>query len=113
MIYHITTHAAWRHAVENGLYTAPSLTTEGFIHCSTREQVIPVGNAFYRDTPDCVLLAIDDAQIASALVWEAPAHPDGTPAVPTEAKFPHVYAPIPMSAVVQISPFTRDASGLY
>jgi uncharacterized protein (DUF952 family) len=35
MIYHITTNAEWQNAQTKGEYTAPSLQTEGFIHCST------------------------------------------------------------------------------
>ena len=43
-IFHITTREAWRQAVAVGRYTAPSLDKEGFIHCSTHEQVVETAN---------------------------------------------------------------------
>jgi len=35
LIYHIARRADWESARSSGLYTADSLATEGFIHCST------------------------------------------------------------------------------
>jgi uncharacterized protein (DUF952 family) len=32
MIFHITTHKAWQQALNEGVYRAGSLETEGFIH---------------------------------------------------------------------------------
>ena len=48
MIYHITSRSAWDEAKARGEYRAPSLESEGFIHCSTRNQLLQVANAFYR-----------------------------------------------------------------
>ena len=46
-IYHITPLEEWERARAAGSYQANSLHSEGFIHCSTREQVIPTANRFY------------------------------------------------------------------
>lgn len=112
MIYHITTRKAWTKADDDGIYTADSLATEGFIHCSTREQVVKVGNSFYKDVPDCVLLVIDESQLTPGPVWEAAAHPDGSAATSDE-KFPHVYGPIMLDAVVKVADFKPGADGQY
>jgi uncharacterized protein (DUF952 family) len=40
MILHITTHKDWEKAMQLGEYNAPSLVSEGFIHCSTIKQTI-------------------------------------------------------------------------
>ncbi|MBL0884522.1 MAG: DUF952 domain-containing protein [Chitinophagaceae bacterium] len=38
-IYHITTADQWEKAKSVGFYEADSLAVEGFIHCSTEDQV--------------------------------------------------------------------------
>lgn len=113
MIYHITTRKAWAKADDDGIYTTESLAKEGFIHCSTREQVVTVGNRFYKDVPDCVLLGIDEAQLMTPPVWEPPAHPDGAAAEPTDEKFPHIYGPIMLDAVIKVVDFKLGADGSY
>ena len=40
MILHITSKSEWAAAQTRGEYSAPSLQTEGFIHCSTEDQVL-------------------------------------------------------------------------
>ena len=47
-IYHITTAAAWDKAQVEGAYTADSLAIEGFIHCSTADQVAGVLDRYYK-----------------------------------------------------------------
>ena len=73
MILHITSRAEWMDAQARGEYIAPSLKTEGFIHCSTEKQVLHVANAFYRGRNDLVLLKLDEAKLKPELKWEAPA----------------------------------------
>lgn len=115
MIYHITTRDAWEDGLESGLYTTPSLDQEGFIHTSTREQVVKVGNAFYRTVPNCVLLAIDENRLPAPPIYEPAAHPDPNAAPETgdQELFPHIYGPIPVGAVVKIADFTVGMDGMY
>lgn len=103
MIYHITTSQAWAAAQEHGHYRTASLDDEGFIHCSTLEQVCPVANAFYRSSPHLILLCIDDAQVQATIKWEAPAHPDGDSAPKQDdvQQFPHIYGVLNTEAVVK------------
>lgn len=113
MIYHITSRAEWLAARERGAYAAPSLQSEGFIHCSTAEQVVPVANAFYRGRGGLVLLAIDEARLEAELKWEAPAGPPAE-GISQADLFPHVYGAVNLSAVVEARDFPPDpASGLF
>ncbi|MEG3435792.1 DUF952 domain-containing protein [Pannus brasiliensis CCIBt3594] len=109
MIYHITTERGWQIAREMGEYRAQSLKTEGFIHCSTREQVPKIADAFYRDMPNLVVLGIDSDKLTASLRWEAPAHPDGDslPMVEESETFPHVYGPIDLDSVVSVVPLSE------
>jgi len=104
LILHITTESEWVGAQAAGEYRAPSLETEGFIHCSTPAQVVHVGDWFYRDVPELVLLCIDPGALTSSVLWEA-----STDAFAGE--FPHVYGPIALGAVRAVVPWERGESG--
>jgi uncharacterized protein (DUF952 family) len=112
MIYHITSSKDWREAQQRGVYRTESLETEGFIHCSTKAQVLPVANQLFRGQGDLLLLGIDPAQLMSELKWEAP---DGKP--PTDVRegdpFPHIYGPINLDAVIKVIDLQSNADGTY
>ncbi len=114
VIYHIAHRDEWEAARRKGEYRAPSLEREGFIHCSTAEQVAPVANAFYRGQRDLVLLMIDPARLDAEIRWEAPA-PVGADALPqgVPRRFPHVYGPINLDAVATVFEFEPDAEGRF
>jgi uncharacterized protein (DUF952 family) len=96
-IFHCAPTSEWDRARAAGEpYTAPSLATEGFIHCSTEAQLDWVIDRHYRDlTEPRTLLEIDPARLTSELRW------DHSPSA-GEA-FPHVYGPINVDAVVATS----------
>ncbi len=113
MIYHITSGAAWAQAQMRGQYRAPSLASEGFIHCSTRDQVPGVANEFYRGKADLRLLCINADKLKCELRWEAAAHPDGVmaPHSRDDARFPHLYGALNLEAVVAAVAFKERDSG--
>jgi uncharacterized protein (DUF952 family) len=129
LIFHITSRVEWQAAQVRGDYRAPSLETEGFIHMSTLKQVLHVANAFYRGQSGLVLLVVDETRISlsrspdpersegegavegrSRIKWEAPA---GSPApgISQDDKFPHVYGPLNLDAVVDVLDFNPDTNG--
>lgn len=117
LIYHITTQTDWQTAQTAGVYTADSLATEGFIHCSRWDQVLMVANAFYQEVADCVLLEIDTARLPAPVRWEAPSHPDGRVDDPgsgaAQDRFPHIYGTIPIRAVRRVLDLAKDDDGAY
>ncbi len=113
IILHITSRQAWNTAQEQGQYTSPSLTSEGFIHCSTHAQVLPVAEKFYKGQTGLVLLVIDSKRLSSELKWEPPFDGSPPPEVPVSDIFPHVYGPINLDAVVQIIDFEPTAEGKF
>jgi uncharacterized protein (DUF952 family) len=102
MIYHITSRSAWIEARERGDYRAESLSTEGFIHCSTEEQVLPVAHQYFEGQNDLVLLVIESALLKPNLKWEPPAEGAPPPGVPEGDLFPHIYGPINLDAIVKV-----------
>ncbi len=113
MIYHITSLAAWNQARQRGDYRADSLETEGFIHCSTDEQVIPVTEKYYSGQAGLILLVIEPKRLTSDLKWEPPAEGAPPPGVPEGSLFPHVYGPINLEAVVRVFDLQSQPDGKY
>jgi len=111
-ILHLASIDAWLAAVKVGLYHADSLSTEGFIHCSTPSQIVAVANTFYRGQRGLVLLVIDPSRLQAQLKWEPPAEPEPTHAREGEL-FPHLYGPLNVDAVTKVIPFEPGADGLF
>ena len=107
MILHITSKQEWNEAQTRGEYIAPSLETEGFIHCSTDKQVPHVANAFYRGRNDLVLLVIDETKLKPELKWEPPGGPPAQ-GISESDKFPHVFGPINLDSVGSVVDFMPD-----
>jgi len=101
-IYHITDRDSWERALQEEVYVAPSLLTEGFIHCSSREQVTRVAEDLYADRGGLLLLEIDPDELDAQVRWEG-----------ADERFPHVYGAIPLDAVNRVAPLERDASGRF
>jgi len=113
MIYHITSRSAWSEARQSGEYRAESLDTEGFIHCSTSSQVLPVVEKFYMGQAKLLLLMIDPSLLSADLKWEPPSGGTPPPGVPEGDLFPHIYGPINLDAVVKAVDLESNPDGKY
>ena len=103
VIHHLTTPEAWQAAQTAGEYTAPSLTTEGFIHCAANEpQTLQVAQRLYPNHPGLIVLDVDPAQLTAELKQE----PSRTGEI-----YPHIYGPINLNAVTRTRPLTLDPAG--
>ena len=98
LIYHITSEEDWNLAKEKGAYTAPSLETEGFIHCSNEAQVEGVLQRYYKGRNHLVKLTIDTNRLFAPLRYDL--------APSLNEKFPHVYGPINAKAVINVEQIT-------
>lgn len=107
-ILHFCPRVDWEAAQAAGGYAADTLATEGFIHCSAPDQVHLPANALMRGRTDLVLLEIDEHRLASPPRWEP-----AVPLDPQSMRFPHVYGPIPLAAVVAVHEFPPDADGRF
>lgn len=103
MILHITTQEEWKTALDAGSYRADSLEMEGFIHCSTAEQVIGVANERFHGRAGLVLLCIAPAHLDAALIYED--------CYETGQLFPHIYGPLNLNAVAAVVDFPPGADG--
>lgn len=105
MILHITTRKDWEQARGQGEYTADSLKSEGFIHCSKPEQVIKVANARFHGREDLLLLVIDSAKVGPEIKWED--------MLGEGQFFPHIYGALNLDAVTQVVDFLPGADGSF
>jgi len=98
MIYHLTEPDRWARSQHEGVHTGSTrgreLADEGFIHCSTAAQWPVVRRMFYADVEALLLLHIDEALLDTPPVFEQLGD--------APEPFPHIYGPIPLSAVVEV-----------
>ncbi|TVR20114.1 MAG: GNAT family N-acetyltransferase [Anaerolineaceae bacterium] len=112
LLYHLTTRDAWRDATERGVYRAPSLDTQGFIHASRWHQVQKVAAALYRGRRDMVLLCIDPLRLRASVRDEPP--DPGVPAQHGDGElFPHIYGALNTSAVLKVMAMPAQKDGTF
>lgn len=105
-VLHITSVDRWRaHKGGASGFQDPSLDQEGFIHCSTVDQLLIPANERFAGRDDLVLLVVDTDRLDTELVYED-CYESGT-------RFPHIYGPIDLSAVVEVIDFPPDADGRF
>jgi len=102
--YHLAPSERWDAQRSGDRYLPERFADEGFIHCTdTIEEVIAVGNRYYRADPrPYVLLEIDCSQVAAPIVYEDPGH-----------LFPHIYGHLETAAVQRVLPVVRDTGGRF
>lgn len=109
-IYHITTRDQWQAARAAGEYRAESLDAQGFIHASTRGQVVDTANLVFRGLGGLVLLCIDESRISAPVKYEAP---DGPGHREGAGLFPHIYGPLNLDAVTRVLEFPCGEDGTF
>jgi uncharacterized protein (DUF952 family)/ribosomal protein S18 acetylase RimI-like enzyme len=100
VLVHLIEPALWRQALDEGTVRPPSLASVGFVHLSTPEQVHLPAQRLYPGRRDLVLLVVDSARLSDPVRMEP-----GVPADPGGMLFPHLYGPLPISAVVAVVPY--------
>jgi uncharacterized protein (DUF952 family) len=107
-ILHLVPEPVWRSLPPAGTWAPPSLAAEGFVHCTGDDELmLQVANRFYADQREpVVVLSLAVERLRADVRWEPPAHPDGSS--PGEGlRFPHVYGPLDLDAVVAVRRLTR------
>jgi uncharacterized protein (DUF952 family) len=102
--WHLVPRADWDALTPGKPLEPPSLATEGFVHCTDGDdELIATANRHYAADPQPFLaLSIDLDRVGSP--WRIDVA--GSP-------YPHVYGPIPVSAVVDVVLLERVADGRF
>src|SRR5947207_6890407 len=108
IIFHIARRDAWVKREEQsvvGYYRPEMFPLEGFVHCSTRDQVIKVADARFRGQADLVVLCIDTEKVTAPIRYE---NLEGG-----QELFPHIYGEINTDAVVQVEELKPGVDGYF
>lgn len=103
-ILHITTWASWEQAQAAGVYKGDTLDTEGFIHCSTPEQVVEVAERVFRGRDDLVLLCIAPIRVKPEIRYELAENGN---------TYPHIYGPLNIDAVMTVASLQPGDDGRF
>ncbi len=103
IVYKIAAAEEWAKARAAGVFAGASVDrADGFIHFSTAEQAPETAAKWFAGRENLILAAIDAEALGKDLRWE-----------PSRggALFPHLYAALPMSAVVWSRPLPLGSDG--
>ncbi|HTZ65929.1 MAG TPA: DUF952 domain-containing protein [Roseiarcus sp.] len=103
VVYKIVATGEWTEAETAGVFAGAAIDhADGFIHFSTAEQTPDTAAKWFAGRDDLTLAAIDAEALGADLRWE-----------PSRggALFPHLYSPLPMSAVVWSRPLPLGPDG--
>ncbi|MCJ7625446.1 MAG: DUF952 domain-containing protein [Anaerolineaceae bacterium] len=104
-IYHITQKNIWNNTQKDGAYYPESLDTEGFIHCSQRDQIIGSASRYFSGQSGLVLLCIESSLVRAEIRFEN--------LMGGEQLYPHIYGPLNLDAVLKVSDFEADSQGIF
>jgi uncharacterized protein (DUF952 family) len=93
LIYHIVLPEVWDEFKDKNEYEASSLQTEGFIHCSYRNQLEDVLERYYKNVNSVFVLHINPHLLTSELIAE--------PSTNREV-YPHIYGKINRRAIARV-----------
>ena len=101
-VFKICSREEWHIAVDNGIYKGSALDlSDGFIHLSTRDQVVETAQLHFRGLDDLVLVAID---------------PNGLDIRYEESRngqmFPHLYSDLPVESALNVQSILLDEKGI-
>ncbi|MGD2100740.1 MAG: DUF952 domain-containing protein [Acidimicrobiia bacterium] len=94
-IHHLADRGDWE--LRTDVYRASSLESEGFIHCSTRDQLADVARRHFGDHTDLVVLTIDPEALDVKVVFED--------LYDLGEEYPHVYGAVNIGAVMSALPY--------
>jgi len=103
VVYKIVATEEWTRAEATGVFAGAAIDrADGFIHFSTAAQVAETAAKWFAGRNDLTLAAVDAKSLGDHLRWE-----------PSRggALFPHLYADLPMNAVVWSRPLKLGADG--
>jgi uncharacterized protein (DUF952 family) len=102
LVFKIVPRTEWA-AVTDAYDGSAHDRADGFLHFSTRAQLPETLKRNYVGQDDLLLVAVEAKKLGAALKWEhAPSRGED---------FPHLYDPLPKSAVSWVKPIPKDAQG--
>ena len=107
-LLHLVTADDWAGVEPGGVLAPASLAEQGFVHLSTPEQVALPANRLFAGRTDLLLLVLDSALLAGEVRWGP-----GVVGDPEAMRFPHLYGPLPIDAVVAVREYRPGPDGRF
>jgi len=105
IIYKICPEPLWRAAEKVGRFDgAPIDLADGYIHFSGADQARETAAKHFAGQRDLLIVAVDAGRLGDALRWEVSRG---------GALFPHLYAPLDVTAVLWVKPLPLGADGMH
>jgi uncharacterized protein (DUF952 family) len=105
LIYKIVPASLWQNAKAAGIFEGAAIDlTDGYIHFSTAPQAKETAARHFAGQTDLLLVAVDGDALGEKLVFEPSRGGD---------LFPHLYAALPLSAVLWEKPLPLGADGIH
>ena len=102
-IYKICPQTLWLQAERAGVFHGTVVDfRDGYMHFSAAGQLAETAQKHFTGARGLVLVTVEAARLGPELKWE-PARGG--------ALFPHLYAPLPLDAVVAVEPLALGADG--
>lgn len=103
IIYHMAHTADWEQASASSRYAgSPDDLRDGFVHCSTAQQIRASAAKHRAGQSDLLLIELDSEHYADTLRWEPS---------PSGKVFPHIYGIIDPQRVRSVRPLPLDDRG--
>ena len=101
LIYKVCTRDLWEETEKTGIFPGmPIDHKDGYIHLSTEEQSPATIRKYFHGQRGLVLLTVDTDKLPPGeLRWEQSSSGQ------RRGEFPHLYGQLPLSAVVEATPF--------
>lgn len=104
-VYKIVPAELWREAERLGRFEgAPVDLRDGYIHFSTAAQAPETAARHFGGQHNLLIVAVEAAALGDALRWEVSRG---------GAAFPHLYGPLPLSAVIWAAPLPLGEDGAH
>ena len=101
--YKLVDETEWAAALDRGVYLGSALDqADGYIHMSTAAQLAETARRHYAGRTGLVLVEVALEPLGAALKWEPSRGGD---------LFPHLYAPLPTAAALEIRPLPLRPDG--
>ena len=104
-IYKIVPRELWQTARQAGVFRGAAIDLkDGYIHFSTGSQAVETARLHFAGQADLLLVAVDATAFGDALKWEPSRGGD---------LFPHLFADLPLDAVLWEKPLPLGADGAH
>ncbi|HZZ60234.1 MAG TPA: DUF952 domain-containing protein [Roseiarcus sp.] len=105
LVFKIVATEEWLAAEAAGAFAGSAVDrADGYIHLSTAERAPETAAKWFANRADLTLVAVDATTLGADLIWESSRG---------GAFFPHLYAALPLSAVVWSRPLPLNPDGMH